>query len=917
MAERNSDIVWRDRRTLLLNQPRNVRPIFADTKVDEEQLIPTKRKGESLYVYDFGGIGEMGDLTWDGEGFVSFRYKVADTREELNSAEYIGSHTEDFQAAVIDASQWESLPGPYVVVQSNGLHISGTTDDTQGIFQQSATLRAQEEMESPGALEARMKLTKVGNSSGGRVFLAITDGTNSIVVQKIYEKLKASSARVGVFVNTNVGNTATVVVTRNGTLIFQDDNAKKLTDGILEKIDFEDIPTIATDTLVNLKRYASVPQIDGDPKTFGITAEAIPFRVRADYNPLQTPTDLRQYVHYDIIRDAGFYRATTPIVNRKIDLHEAKVESFNWNPQTREYEPADTNNIWKIAITLPPGVHRYLFLVDGQEVPDISNPETYYLDENNNKISIFQDGYGYGYDSGVFVPEGAPFFSELVLEETQTVEFLYQGYARDATSLIGTFNDYNSKTHPMKETVDRQVIRRIADPNFVYINDNVDYHKIEITLPYRMSIDTIDFATLVPRDFRQRVKIYLDEIPVSRLDWNLVPGALADQDFVEGSGSGKLREICMAYGYGYGVPISGYGVHYGYGVGYGIDYGYGHSTGYGTAAGYGSGLELACALTDQASCDVLAASTTTFSYWDNNTDTITASEDVIVRWCLKDGLTRTAQKIVFLSRIEAAPSKVRKHLSLDFYATQEQAHTVTDYAFSDAYALVQETHTTYGSPLQQWVFPIMNLYPGKNELSPTTYDSEGNPIFGDPITIQVEDSQPTVWELNRSDWASHSLEVIYGIAGKLRAPPVRLFSAVDDRSLNTIEQEQPQERFVDLNVQKRVLLHNVEAEPNERLVIKLVGLVNTFQLRFYDTIEDAEKSTNLLGVVTAAQYGEMFPADFTGTPAPDGAANFFLLNKLVENACTGGVPQSVIVGNIVATFDQGGADKIVVIGQVR
>lgn len=915
MPERNSDIVWSDRRTLLQNQSRNTKPFFVNSAVENESLVPTQRKGESLYVYDFGGVGQIGDLIWDGDGFVSFRYKVADTREELDQTEFVGSYTDRFQAQVIDASQWETLPGPYLVVQDNGLRISGATPDDTTIYQEQGLLQSQNEIEFPGALEARMRLVKVGNSSGSKVFIGVTDGTNTVVVQKIYEKLKASVAREGQTTNTNVGNIATAVVTRNGTIIFTDDNAQKLTDGILEKIDFEGIPTVAIDTLVNLKRYANIPQLDGDPQAFGVTAEAIPFRVRADYNPTQASGALNQYVHYDIVRDAGFYRATMPIVNRKLDLYEAQVESFNWNPQTKEYEQADANNIWKIAITLPPGVHRYLFLVDNTEQIDLSNPESYYLDENNNKVSVFADGYGY--DNGIFIPEGAPFFSELVVVETQTIEFLFQGYA-DTVSLIGTFNDYNPTVHKMAETVDRQVIRRLADPNFVYINSNVDYHKIEITLPYRMSVDTIDFATLIPRAHKQRVKMYLDNIPVSRHDWNIVPRPVSTQEFIEGGGTGTLEQICMAYGYGYGVPISGYGVHYGYGTGYGIDYGYGHSTGYGgTVSGYGSGLEISCVLSEEASCDILAANSSTFSYWDNNTDTITAAEDVVVRWCLKDGLTRTAQKITFLSRIEASLSKMRKHLSLDFYGSDEQAHTVTDYAFSDSYALVQETHTTYGNPFQQWVFPIANLHPGVNELLPATYDNEGNPIFGDPVTVQVEDAKPSAWELNRSGWAAHSLEVIYGIAGKLRAPPLKMFSIIDDRSLNTVEVEQPEERFVDINVTRRVFLANVEVKPNIELAVKMVGLANTFELQFYDSVEDAQAEQNLRGTVVAATYGEMFPGDFTGEAVPDGTANFFLLDKTIATQCTGGVETPVTVGNIVATFEQGGGDKIVLIGQVR
>lgn len=919
MADRNSDIVWQRRREFVSNQPRNEKPALADITIEDDTILPKGRKGEALYVYDFGGLGDVTELEWEGDGFVSFRYKVSETREALNQTEFIGSHTERFVGSQLDTSEWNSLPGPYIIVQNNQLKISGATDDYDSIYQNQGIVEKQNVTEFPAAFEVRMKLEKLKDSSGSKVFLGITDGVNTILLQKFYEKLKISSPRAGVEVNTNVGNHATVVVTRNGTIIFQDDKTSKLTDGVLEGINYDDIPVNAIDTLINLKRYATVTTVEDDPSPFGIAAEAIPFRVRGDYNPSQTPTGLFQYVHYDLTRDAGFYRATVPVLNRKLDLYETKIDSFNWNPTTRKYEEADTDNIWKIALTLPPGVHRYNFWVDGEEVPDVTNPNSYYLDADNKKVSIFPDGYGYdgtgyGYGPEYSIPKGVPFFSELILEETQTVEFVYQGYG-DVIALVGTFNDYNAKTHLMNQEVDRQLIRRLADPNFLYVNSNEDYHKIEIVLPYRMSIDTIDFKTLIPLKAKQRVKIYLDEVAVSKLDWNLVPGDTEGKDYIEGFGDGSALELSLIYGYGYGVPVTGYGVHYGYGTGYGIDYGYGYSQGYGqTAAGYGYGLEQTCPILQSASCNLLAAATTTFSYWDNNTDTITASEDGVVRWCLKDGLTRTAQKITFLTRIEGSSNKTRKHVALDFYGTINQAHTVTDYAFSDAYTDVQKTHTTYATPLMEWKLPIFNLNEGLNELTPTTYDSNGNPVFGDPVTIQVKNNKPSVWELNRSEWAAHSVEVIYGIAGQLRAPPTKMFSVTDDRSLNIAPTAQPNERFVDLNVVKTVELLNVQAEPRTTLVVKLKGRYSTFQLDFYETLEDARTELNLLGSVVADSYGEKFPADFTGTADPQGRAGFFAINKFVEVA---GQSTQVLVGQIVATYEKGGSDKTIQVGQVR
>lgn len=910
MPQRNSNIVWGTTKDFTQNQSRNLRPTVIKTEIVNNTLTPIGRRGECFYSYDFGGIGKIGDLNFEGSGFISFRYKIADSLQELKVAEYIGSKKEEFVGQTIDTNYWIVANSDYNISQNNLLSITGSTLDYAGIYQSTASLTTLSTTEFPAAFEVRMRMEKVPGSSGAHVFAGVTDGANTVLVRKAYEKLTASSSKADILVDTNVGNIATTEVVRNTGIVIQE-RTNLLSDGILEKIDYFDIPTKVVDTLVDLKRYAYIPSIVGDPISYGVSAEAIPFQIRADYNPEQSPLDFRKYLHYQIVRDAGFYRATVPVVNRKIDLYETELRSFNWNSTTRVYEEADTNNVWKIALTLPPGIYRYNFFVDGKETPDLSNPNSYYLDAANNKISIFKDGYSYENSQGIYIPAGAPFFSEITLREIQTVEFLFQGYGKIVT-LVGTFNDFNPKRHPLEQVVDRQVIRRLADPNFIYINDTPDYHKIEITLPNRTSINTIDFSTLIPRSDRQRVKIYFDEVPVSRLDWNLIQGRKQFQDELSKIGIGEDIELSLAFGYGYGVPITGYGVHYGYGVGYGIDYGYGHLTGYGSiATGYGNGLEQTCSIT-QDICSPTALKNTPYSYWDNNTDVITASEDVIVRWCLKPGIVRTAKKITFLSRIEGSTVKTRKHLSLDFYGSLTQSFAVTDYALSDSYCLVQQTHSTYTTPLQQWQLPITNLYSGLNEITTTTYDKNGNPIFGEPLVIRSEAPKPTIWELNKSEWAGHSAEIIYGIAGCLRGRPLKMFSITDDRSLNPKGIQLPTERFSSLHIQKLVTLSNVEIQPSMNLVVKMVGLYSTFIIEFYNSIEDARESKNQIGFVTANSYGAKFPSDFSGNYS--GSTNFFALDQKIEIA---GIQTPIIVGNIVATYEQGGADKIIQIGQVR
>lgn len=909
MTNRNETTVWNKNSTFISNQPANPTPALQTLKVVGNSLENgAARKGQGVYIYDFGATGTIGTLDWNGDGFVSFRYKVADTTTVLNQINYVGSSQDRFSGSVVSSVNWNQFPGPYVIVQNNQLNINGATPSTN-IFEDVGEVRSATTTEFPAAFAVKMRLQSVPNTSGAEVYLGITDGINTLLVKKFYEQINAPAIKK--IVNgqttwlpndTNVGNTASVVVTRNGTLIFTDDDASDLTDGILENISYAPIPTNKIDTLINLKRYGDVTALSDVPMPYGIVSEAIPFKIRSDYNPTQTPTGFQQYLYYDVEQDSGFYRATVPMVHRKIDLYESQISSWNWDPNNKVYNLADGNNIWKLAITLSPGTYRYNFLSNGQEYIDITNPLTYYLDKNNQPQLLFGSyGYGYGYNGQI--PTGVITYSELILDSTQTIEFIYQGPA-DQVYLIGTFNDYNPTSLPMIEQVDRQLIRRLSDPNFIYTNDNVDYHKVEILLPDCTNIDTIDFVTLIPLGYKQRVKMFLDDLPVSKLDWNLIPVLDAD-DIIKQAGVGTLLPPCMVYGYGYGKLMSGYGSYYGYGYGTGSLISEGYS-------GIGGGTELVCPISPEATCDQIAAVATTFSYWDNNTDTICGAEDKVIRWCLKGGQKRTVSKITFLSRIESGPP-LRQHVALYFYGTSAQGLTVSDYGFTSSYELRQRTGTTKSDAMSNWEFPIANLGDGINQLIPSTLDANGNAIYGTPVTVTVSQARPSVWTINNSAWASGSLEIVYGIAGKLAEIPVQVNSVVDEKSLNTNPIAIPTERFVDLNIIYQVSLINAQIDPKIPMWAKLQGLVNTFVIKFYFSEADAENDTNSAGFVTAAQYGTALPADFTGNADPQGRMGFFALSTITYQ----GNVTTITVGNLVAMFEKGGADTIFAVTQVR
>ena len=891
MAERNSEITWQSQE-LISNKVRNEKPILENVFFSSNKLRLTDRKGAATYVYDFGGEGQIKNYIWQGEGNISFRYKVASVRTDLDTIDYVGTYIYKFQGTVIDTSRW-AISGPYTFTQSNELNIIGSNTgptfySDQGLFKSIIST------ESPAALEVRMKL-ELNGSSGGTSYLGITDNAHTLIVRKIKEQIKNPSIKDSqgnwIPTNINLDNEATL----STPLITY--TTSKLTDGIFEQIDFTPIPSIVTQTITGLKQYANVNGIFSDPKAYGITAEAIPFRVRSLYNPSQTPGDLREYIYYDIMRDAGFYRATIPIVRERLDLFDSEVTSENWDSTIKKYVPADTNNIWSISVVLDPGVYRYNFNVDGTEVYDVTNMKSYYLDGNNLPVPIFSTGYGYG-STSIPVPRNAPFFSEIEIFETQTVIFIYQGVA-NKVSLVGTMNAYNPTKHILIQNTDRQIIRRIMDPNFIYINGTSDYHKIEITLPFRTSISAIDFKTLVPFVMWQRVKIFLDDLPLSNKDWTLTTGGPVNGTTLYAEGTGNPTEGFMGFGYSYGTLLVG-ASFYGYSSGTLLD----SCIGY----GYGYGGELICPLSEDAMCDPSLPIPQMFSFWDNSTDTIVAAEDSIVRWCLKPGQVRSAKKITFLSRIERAPNEVRKHVFLDIYTAKQQAHDVTDYNFSDAYQTIQNTFTIAADPLSRWELPVVTLQSGKNVIKSSITSGEVT-VSGESVVDAIS-QKPSVWMINRSHSASASAEVIYGISSRMDHIPLAINSLIDDRSLEhhpSIIKDHVQNITVPLLSE----ILNIQVDPPIDLFVYLRGLENNFELQFYLSKEDAQANYNSIGTVLSLGYGTKHPTDFIGISESPG---FFRLNYSVAIQ---GIAKPVIIGNIIATFPLGASDKIFKIRKVR
>jgi hypothetical protein len=125
MSVRAEDIVWTSSQDLLGNKPFNPPPHVASLTTANAAFEPTSRKGNAFYTYDFGGIGEIGELQWSGVDFVSFRYKVADTRSGLATASFVGTEFYSFQGQTLDPA-WLIEQNDLGLQQNNQLVLQGT-----------------------------------------------------------------------------------------------------------------------------------------------------------------------------------------------------------------------------------------------------------------------------------------------------------------------------------------------------------------------------------------------------------------------------------------------------------------------------------------------------------------------------------------------------------------------------------------------------------------------------------------------------------------------------------------------------------------------------------------------------------------------------------------------------------------------
>lgn len=803
------------------------RPVLENIEVLQEgiSILSGTKFGKTTYRYDFGRSGSITALRFEGTDFLKFRLKAADTVGGLDLTDFDGTETDRFSGTTIDTVKYTVTPNVYNIVQSGGIRLTGV-QTASGLFTNPAKLSLNVSLFDTYTVRSSARLI-VGDeihNSGAFTFLELDNGVNNVQVQQYHAQIRsqivdAYGNELGRDVSSNdiiLGEPVDIGV--NDVVV---DSASELTDGTFGSIKDVVVDPVVVDEFTDLKMIEEVVNFFGRARLTNDCVRVL--GIRADYSLTGILSDLQEGLFYRSKRVNGYYALRTPVVGSQIDLFANKVESLNLVDNTFVF--AEVNDTWTVVVLVPAGVHFYRFLVDGQ-------PR---LDENNPVTVSIADGD----------------FSQLSVESTRFVEFVFKGRAKDVF-LTGTFNNFSTTASLMKVGFDPSEILKIGFDNETYYNSHPNWHKVEVEFHHPVPITGIRFLSGAPLEHKQRVKIFLDDVPITKDEWmiNCVPEDVADPGVSE----------CATY----------------------------------------SNL---LAGTFKPEC---------MSQFVNNTDTITASEDGWVEWLFRtdepinDREIKKYKKFAFWTRLENGTIFQRVHRALELLVPDDFVARVTDYVISDNELEFRSARQTEVGLDGVWSVPQVVLQGGNNIIAPTqitelsTYGLDEDVAYGYGSSIVVTKNivRSFIEQLDQSGISLNNVEIACTLASNLTKPINKIVEVIDlggtTSTITDPDQRFTRESFTRANDTLRVVVINIDLTPVQVYFLHLVGEPTNFLLEVYATEEDARDRVNRLGFAESSGYGFQIIDNFTS-------------EQQIETA-TG--LQDVTAENVIVCFDEHAADTI-------
>ena len=894
----NSATILRDNLTYGLE-----RPALENIDVVQEGLsvIQGDVFGKATYRYDFGRYGLVTAFQFDGMGLLKFRIKTAGSSNDLDHAEFFGTEVDRFPGTTIDLVKYTVTPnvlgvgegiisaagiatvtytthpfvsgdivsisgvtqteyngsftitktgantftyvilgvptspaignikvGAYSVTQSNGLMMTGPQVGS-GLFTNPARMTLNIPLSDTYSIKSYARLL-VGDPiyhTGSFTFLELDDGINNIQVQKYLAQIRThivdkSGQDLGRDVDNNdivLGETTDIEINDVHT-----EYTDILTDGLYGRINDQ----IVSPTVVDEFKYPDNPLKNVKELTnfFGRTPLGEDYirilGIRADYSLTGILADMQRGLFYRPYRINGYYALRVPLVDSEVDLFANKITSYNL--VSGKYTYAEVNDVWATTILIPAGIHYYRFLVDGIVQLDSANP---------NSIQIATGAY-----------------SVIAVESTQFVDFVYRGKA-GKVFLVGSFNSFSETANPLAVGFDPSEVLKINLGN-TYFNDHSDWHKIEVEFENPVPIVGIRFLSDVPFAHKQRVKVLLDDIPITREEWEI--GCSPEGVLPPGVSECATYSNMLA-----------------------------------------SNFEGECK-----------------SYFINGTDTVTASEDGWVEWRfimsqpVNDRFPNYCKKFAFLTRLENGAIFNRSHRGLEISVPTNFVARVTDYLISDNELEFRTTRQTEVGLNGTWNIPQVVLQNGINAITPIQMLGNTS-VSGDSIVITRNTLYSFIEQIDQSGVSLNNVEIAYTRAAGLTQ---ELESIIEVQDLGGTsggggggEPRFTREAFTRANDTLRVVIINVDIVPARVFYLHLIGGPVDFShpngyflFELYETEEDARNRINRIGYAESIGYG------FQVLPP-------FIVERTIETLSG---PMSVTVENIIVCFDQYAANTIFV-----
>lgn len=794
----DSPILFRDNQVYGLGRPILENVLIVQRGLTSETLCG----GRAVYQYDFGRNGTITTLNFHNVGPIRFRIKAANTPKALKQATYPGTVFDYFPGSMIDSFKYSVTPNAYTVTQNNGIFMTGTQSGS-GLFTNPVRMSQSAQLSGTYAVRASMRF-QAGESlinSGGLSFLELDDSVNNIQVQKYVSQIRTRLVdNAGLHLGRDVDNND--IILGEPVDIYVNDDLKgdtlQLTDGIFGTIKDQISDPTVVDEFDNLKTITELTNFFG--RTTLPEDYARILGIRADYSLTGILVDLQRGLFYRPKRINGYYALRTPIVGAKADLFANNITSYNL--ESGQYVYAEKNDTWTTTLLVSAGVHYYRFMVDGQAQIDSAAATTVQLATGQ--------------------------YSLLVVDSTQFVEFIYNGPA-NGVFVTGTFNNFGLDT--MSVGFDPSEILKINFEDKIYYNKHHDWHKLEVEFDQPISIVGIRFLTGVPFENKQRVRILLDDQPITQDGWKLL--CASESEALPGA------SLCATYS----NLLEG---------------------------------------NHQEPCK---------SYYINNTDVITASEDGWIEWSftnenINNRETKKYTKLALLTRLENGAIYHRAHRGLEIILPDTEVTKVTDYIISDNEIPFRTTRLTEVGIDNDWDIPQVVLGSGVNIVTPEQLS--GETIVGEPVSVEQTALQSFIKQIDQSGISLNNVEIVCTRRNTLSHEIAGAIEVLDLGS--TPEESEPpdsrftRESFTRANDRLRVVVISIDVKPVRVYYLRLVGLPTTFRLELYETESNAKAQIDRIGYAESDGYDFQLLSTFINERpivTPAGLVNVEVTNMIV------------------------------------